>query len=280
MKKFFVSCVVLFCGLLTAALVAYANARFSTWTGIDIYRVSLLYVLPAGAFACGLLGALGFSLSAIRLHRRPNATLGWQMVFASIAIPLMSYWWQYQGLTLDDGPRVADFLPFASYLDDMLARSHLIVKMNDFDAPGRIGYLVGAFQLLGVIIGALSILLFLQWKPWCEPCDLYLDDSEFPPKTRVFKNEDAARVYYGQLPALKPGSLEYTQLIASDTGLAKEEGSYLIETRLYACPGCKTQALLESAQSHDGTKWRLLSDMRRLMLLPAGVNLGPLFKAA
>jgi hypothetical protein len=116
--------VVVLLGATTSVIVAVLLVYLEGRTGENLFGYALLGVLPVGAIAAGLLGALGFSVGSLALRLRPSlAVLG---VIIAIAAGTVFFVQSAQiGLVMAGRGATADLSSFSQLLGNSLLHSQL-----------------------------------------------------------------------------------------------------------------------------------------------------------
>jgi hypothetical protein len=278
MKRFAEKFGIALCGLVTSILVAITDIAISRMTGFDLFTLSFWVVIPAGALIVGMAAASGYYFGSLYFHKRATTVLLIQMVVIAGFTQILIYWLSYYTLILDDGRRVAEFIPFAQYLDISLTSAHYKFgrAQSDMGEAGSFGYLMAAIQFVGFLVGGLAIYGFLKAKAVCEACDLYM--RPLAKKQKTFANAEAASAYFDTVFTLPLDSTDFAELIKSQATVAKpEQGALLIATELMGCPNCKTQLVEEKVQAFNGKEWKAVDKLDRRISIPAGVDLSVVF---
>lgn len=279
MKGFLRSVGVAFCGLVTSVLVAIANVAFARLTDFDFFTFSIWVIIPAGAIATGLAAASGYYFGSLYFHKRPTRVLLLQMVAIAGLTQLLIYWLGYSTLVLDNGRKLADFIPFSQYMDVMLTKAHYRIGRAHADTGevGSFGYWIAGLHFLGFLFGGLVVYVYLKTKPVCDACELYL--RPLAKKQKVFADSDAASSYYDRLFTLPVDGPDFASMIRSDATVDKPQaGAIRVDTSLHGCPTCKNQMVEETVQGYNGSDWKNLTDLDRKVNLAPGVDLTPVFR--
>ena len=180
------------CGLATSILVAIADVAIARMTGFDFFTFSIWVVLPAGALLTGFAAASGYHFGSLYFHKRANVVLLIQMVAIAGLTQLLIYWLGYATMVLDDGRKVADFVPFGEYMDLVLTKAHYRIGRGQADTGevGSMGYWIAVAQFVGFLFGGLAVFGVLKAKPVCAACNLYL--RPMAKKQKVFTDAESA----------------------------------------------------------------------------------------
>jgi hypothetical protein len=266
------------CGLATSILVAIADVAIARITGFDFFTFSLWFVVPAGAGLTGFAAASGYYFGSLYFHKRANAFLLLQMVVIAGLTQVLIYWLGYVTLILEDGRRVADFIPFAQYLDVSLTSAHYRVgrTQTDTGAIGSFGYWLAVFQFVGFLVGGFTVYAYLWSKAVCPRCNLYL--RLLSKREKSFPNAEVASTYYDNVFTHPVDGDEFAALIRSQCTTLPAQGAVMVNTVLLGCPGCKGQLVEEKAKVHNGQEWKDAARLTRRVPIPAGIDLVPVFR--
>jgi hypothetical protein len=110
--------------------------------GLRLFHLSIWVVVPAGALLIGFAAASGYYFGSLYFHKKASAALLIQMIVIAGLTRLLIYWLGYVTMVLDDGRKVADFVPFDQYLDILLTKAHYRIgrAATDTGEVGTFGY--------------------------------------------------------------------------------------------------------------------------------------------
>jgi hypothetical protein len=279
MKSLLKSFGIALCGLATSIMVALADVAIAGMTGFDFFTFSFWVVVPVGAMITGFAAASGYYFGSLYFHKRANASLLAQMVLIAGATQLLIYWTGYMTMVLEDGRKVADFVPFEQYMDVMLTKAHYRIgrAQSDMGEVGSMGYGIAIVQFVGFLVGGLAVFAHLTAKPVCAACRLYL--RPLAKKQKTFADADAAGGYYDRLFTLPVDGPDFASLIKSEAKLDKlAQGALLVDTSLLSCPSCKAQVVEEKVKGYNGNDWKDLDKLDRRVNIPSGIDLAPVFR--
>jgi hypothetical protein len=267
------------CGLATSILVALADVAIARMTGFDFFTFSIWVVVPVGALLTGFAAASGYYFGSLYFHKKASASLLVQMVLIAGAAQMLIYWTGYATMVLDDGRKVADFVPFAQYMDLILTKTHYRIGRGQADTGevGSMGYWIAGAQFVGFLFGGLAVFGYLKAKPVCAACSLYL--RPMAKKQKIFADADAAGGYYDRLFTLAVDGPDFAALIRSEAKVDKvAQGALQVNTSLLGCPVCKAQMVEEKVKAYNGTEWKDLNKLDRRVNIPSGIDLAPVFR--
>lgn len=278
MKGFLETFGVLLCGLATSILTAIAVVAISKVTGFDIFTFSLWFVVPVGALLTGFAAAAGYYFGSLYFHKRATWHLLIQMVVIAGVTQALIYYMGYATMVLDDGTKISDVIPFWNYLDILLTSAHYQVgrTMADTGEVGSFGYWLAGFQFVGFLVGGFAIWAFLQAKPICQKCDLYL--RPLAKREKSFRDAEAASPYYDALFQHPVDGPEFSELIRSESKVQASAGALHIKTVLHGCPLCKAQLIEEEVQVYNGSEWKQVDKLHRKVQIPDGIDLVSVFR--
>lgn len=268
------------CGLITSILVAILNVVISNVVGINIFTFNIWFIVPAGAAAVGMAAASGYYFGALYFHKRPTPILFIQMVLIAAFSQFLIYYLEYATLVID-GQKVSEYVPFGQYLDIALTKAHYRVGRGagvDTGEIGSTGYWIAALQFVGFLVGGVAVYFILSGKPVCEECQMYF--RPLAKKVKTFEDTDACSQYYDVLFTHPVDSEEFAELIRHEAKVAKtERGTIQVNTVLNGCPGCKSQLVVDDVSIYNGRDWKEISELKRKVSIPDGIDLKPIFKA-
>lgn len=266
------------CGLVTSVLTAVAVTTVSRLTGFDLFTFSFWVVIPVGALLTGFAAASGYYFGSLFFHCKANWFLLIQMVLIAGFTQLLIYYIEYSTMVLDNGVRVADFIPFWQYLDTTLTKSHYVIGRvsRDVGEVGSFGYWMAFIQFGGFLFGGLCVFGFLASKPVCVVCNMYL--RPLMKREKSFGSLSAAAPYYDALFQHPVDGPEFAELIHSKAEATVTQGATRITTTLHGCPNCKRQLIEEKVQVWNGKDWKDANKLHRRVQIPEGVNLLKVFQ--
>lgn len=268
------------CGLTTSILIALAEVAVTRMTGFNFFTFSVWLIVPAGALFTGFAAASGYYFGSLYFHKRSSKALLVQMVLIAGATQLLIYWVGYVTMIFDDGRKVADFVPFAEYMDVILTKAHYSVgrSRTDTGEVGDLGYWLAGLQFLGFLVGGLCIFSYLSAKRICIKCNLYL--RHLAGNEKRFVDAPTASGYFDRLFTFPVGGPDFVALIRSHETVDKPiHGALQVSTSLLGCPTCKDQIIAEKVQGFNGQDWKDLSKLDRITNLQPGIDLTTVFRA-
>lgn len=265
-------------GLVTSVLTAFAVSLFNSWTGFNLFTLSVLFVVPAGAAICGFAAASGYYLAARFLHQRPTKVLLVQMVLIAAFTQWLIYWLEYQSLAVE-GVRVAEIASFGQYLDATLTTAHMRVGRGagvDTGEVGSVGYWLAGLDFIGFLLGGGFVYLVLATHPACGKCRKYLRTTV--KKGDSFPSLDEFAGYYDNVYAHPVDSAEFAEHVGRDYSAGKaEQGTFNLTTKVLECPQCFCQSVRETVQVFNGRQWNDVNELTRFVAMPEGIDVRSAF---
>ncbi|MES2319218.1 MAG: hypothetical protein V4631_17205 [Pseudomonadota bacterium] len=225
------------CGIATSVLAALANVGLDNLTDLNVFALTVWYVLPAGAMCVGLIGASGFYAGALVLRRSPSSALMAHMVALAAFTQILIYFLGYLS-AYDDGSGEAR--SFFQFLDASLTSTHSrdfgLRAQEEESELGGFAYPLAVIQFLGLLSASITVYCLLRMKQYCETCSLYL--QLLHRVETFFDDAGHALCHFQAISASAVGSPEFIGLLGSET---PGRGAHRVETLLLGCPGCNRQ---------------------------------------
>lgn len=279
MRKIFGASGVALAGLITSLLTAIVVAAVDYSTGINIFTFALWFIIPVGALVCGCAAASGYYFGAKYLQQRPTRILLVQMVLIATFTQILIYWFEYKSLVID-GAHVDQFIPFWRYVDVSLTSARLTVShMPGFPSPeiGSLGYVLAVLDLIGFQVGGWYVYIMLGDQPTCGKCNKYFGSTLV--KKHTFEDWDAFYPYYDAVYEHPIDTPEFSRHVSEEHSVKRGgQGTVRIATSVLECPQCHDQFVSEIVKVHRGKDYEEETGLRRLVAIPAGVDIRPAFK--
>lgn len=244
--------------ILIGSGVSVAVAALIYWlvnlVGYPFHLQSLWFVIPVGAYLCGMVAGVGYWLSLRWFDRRPT---GWTYLFAglggafSYVVIYVLMWWMMEF----EGTMVREVIGFSDFLQ--LSIEHQRIRFEHGQAEGfevgKWGYPKFAINVLGFALGVVSVVAMVGEKPYCPRCRRYLRtvgkqvrSSSDPEATAVALQPTIAGVLSGRIQ----------EAVDRHAGLSMPGARGLFTTTIAvaACPGCGVHlaTLTASIQGDQG----------------------------
>lgn len=183
---------VLLCGIVTTVLAFVLNVVILIFTEIEVLLFTMFHVVPIGAFLLGIVGGLGYSLSARFLHFFPSKRFLIALFFVQVGMFLGYRYTEYLLVSsaLENPPGFIEF-----YLFHM---EGFAWQGGDNQAPvplGKAGYLFELAIVLLFSIGSVFITSVLMGRAYCKSCRVFMQSGlnfDLPasaPKRKVKKKD-------------------------------------------------------------------------------------------
>ncbi len=264
MKKLFEDGMVTLFGaassLITAGLV------FSVYrsTGFNFFTLSFWVVFPIGALLTGFVAASGYYLGAKLFNHRPDLIILSNMVIVAGTTQFLIYYFEYFTMVLDDGIKVKNYLDFPTYLQIMLTKAKygLVRPIGSGVEIGYFGYVIAFIQFIAFLVGGVCVWGWLALIPFCDACNKYFK-SIFS-KIILFSDKDTFTPFYDKLISVPSLSHEYFLLLKKqDEDIKNNQGCFRLKVKLFRCPNCKGEKILESVDIYKNDGWSEISDLDR-----------------
>jgi hypothetical protein len=266
-------------GLVTSVATALVVTLINMWTGFNLFTLSILFIIPAGAGLCGFAAASGYYLAAKHLHHRPSSALLIQMLVIAAFTQVLIYWLEYRSMTVD-GVLVSNFATFGQYLDVTLTTAQ--VRMGragqiEGGEVGSFGYWLALIDFIGFVIGGAVVYMTLKAQPTCGDCEKYLRPAL--KKADSFADLEDLAPYYDNVYSNAVDSSEFAAHVGREFSAGKaEQGTLNLTTVVYECPNCFGQSVMETVQVFNGSDWKDVDELKRFLKMPSGVDVRPAFR--
>lgn len=271
------------CGLLSFAATVAIVVWVERFTGFNLFTLSVWLVLPAGALITGAAAASGYYFSSLLFHTRPT----WVMLVQVVVVAAMSmvaiYYAEYATYTLEDGTRVADFVPFLDYLQVYVTSTEMFVGRGHVNTGkvGDFGYVLTGIEFLGFTAGGVFVWLMLRQQAVCVKCGRYV--RNLAKRTQQFSTQEEFGQAYENLFAHAvdtPGFGDWLRWSPRPKDQAVAAGTIQTTSTLKGCPYCGDQQVHQQVSVMSGKgEWREVADFSRAVRIPEGVDLRPAFRA-
>ena len=246
------------CGLATSVATAGLLAAIEHFTGFALYTLSLWGIVPLGAIVSGGVGASGYLLGARLLNRAPSRLLLLNVVLASVATFLTIHYFAYSSLELN-GARVADYVPFWTYLDAAIRSASLGLAGSSIAVTpslGVLGYVFALLQVAGFAVGGFSAYGYLVAQPYCERCARYLGEKSvsvrYTADVRALERSRWLIADHVQAGSFADALAEQQALGIEDEGTG---GNYRTRYETRRCAGCGSRWMQYSIAKLGDEGW-------------------------
>jgi len=230
---------VILLGLGALAAFAFLIYYLVLLVGYPFHAQTFWFVVPIGAFLCGMAAGSGFWLALRSFNRLPTGWTYWAAVLGGAFSYVLIYvfmWWllEFQGV------KVRDVVGFPAFLQSVLEhqRIHFGRAKGEGVELGKWGYPRFAINVVGFAMGVLTTVLIGGGKAYCPKCRRYL--KTVGKQVRSSSNpEETAAALYPVIFGVSSGRLQEAveRHAASGTPGSKEFWTTTIVVE--ACPGCE-----------------------------------------
>ncbi len=265
-------------GVFTSLLATFIVFAVST-SGLNLYSLNILLVIPVGAFFTGLFAASGYFVVGVFFHKRPGGLFLVQMLVVAISTQILLYYAGYATLVFDNGAKAAQIMSFREYIDLYLSSAqYRIGRYLQHETPevGSLGYWIAGLQFVAFLIAYFIIWGILKLQPVCSNCNLVL--RRLAKREHSFADSIKALAFHHSLLYYGPESLSFESQIQSEETAKEEEGAVKITTILTECPQCQLQEVEVSVETYDGRDWKTIDDLHTGLPVPVGIDIRRAFK--
>lgn len=269
-------------GLLSFAVTVAIVVLVERATGFNIFTFSLWLIVPVGALLCGAAAASGFYFASLLFHTRPTWLTLVEVVVIAAAAMLAVYYAEYATYSLEDGTRIAEFLPFTDYLQIYLTSMEMTVGRGQTNTGqvGDFGYVLAGLEFLGFIVGGIFVWLLLRTQPVCAKCGRYV--RNLVKRTQQFSTQDEFAGAYDNLfkhPVDSPAFGEALRWSPRAAGQAATTGVIQTTSTLKGCPHCGDQQVHQAVTVLNSKgEWKDVPAFTRAVRIPQGIDLRPAFR--
>jgi endogenous inhibitor of DNA gyrase (YacG/DUF329 family) len=202
------------------------------------FAQTYLFVVPVGAFLCGMVAGIGFGLGHRQTNRLPDkltyaaagvaGTMGYVLIFG------LSWWFATAG-----NARLHDFVGFPQYLQLMVENQRVQFRNGAPIDLGKWGYPRFAINLLGFAAGVVCMVRLAGMQAYCARCRRYF--TKVGSQRRSTSDpEDAAAALYPVIAAIQAGRIQ--EALDLHAAWAAIDNKAFLQTTIAveACSGCGT----------------------------------------
>jgi hypothetical protein len=194
------------------------------------------FVIPIGAFLCGMVAGSGFLLGHRMMNRLPTAVTFVAAGLGGIAGYFLIFgltWW----FTSIGNMRLHDVVGFPQYLQVMVENQSVRFRNGAPIDLGKWGYPRFVINLAGFAIGVVCMVAIAGGKAYCAKCRRYL--TTVGTQTRVFSDPDtAAAALQPVIAALSAGRVQEALDRHSACDAADRKGFLTTAIKVEMCGGC------------------------------------------
>ena len=169
------SLMIVLAGITTSVITLFiVNYVSSFKNGIYLMGYYLDYVIPVGALGVGLVAGSGYGIASLLKGFKVNLFTLILILCLQITVYFMAKYIEFNQLNINmDSESLIDFFHYY----DVQVRSFAFDRSigGEKGTPlGLLGYAINTLEILGFTLGALTPLLILYFKPYCENCRVYM----------------------------------------------------------------------------------------------------------
>ena len=238
--RFFASDVVLVgLGVSSAIVTAIVVALLALSLGFAIH-LYFVWIIPAGAYLCGMASAAGYPLGAIVIGRRPGRLALFGIATGGLLTYLLIFVFEYLLMEVN-GRSVSADVSFGTFVDAAIRETTL--NVSPLRSPARTGgprlgpggYPFAVLSLLGFIIGSCAILATPPLRRIaCDRCPRYVREIARTSGYVAAPLLESTFIYARDLLA-KGETTAALQLVGA---LSQTDLDYRIELDVWSCDAC------------------------------------------
>jgi hypothetical protein len=225
-------------GLGGCAAVAGLVHSLVNLVGYPFHAQTVWFVIPVGAFLCGMVAGIGFWLALRLMNRLPRSSTFVAAGLGGAGCYVLIYfliWWRAEF----PGGKVRDHVGFLPFFQQLI--EHQQVRFGRGPGPGvelgKWGYPRFGINVLGFALGVVATVAIGGGKSYCSRCKRYL--TRVGKQTRSGSNPDATAAALGPvISALLAGQIQEALELHSDSPDEGKNGFWTSTIAVEACPGC------------------------------------------
>jgi len=258
---------------LTCVLAAVANVVIARVVGVNLFTLTIWFIIPAGGIIFGMLGTSGAILAAKYFNIRPNLFDLLLMVVLAAATMMSIHYLGYITLLLDDGSKVSTLIGFFDYVDLVLTKSNIRFGRageQDLGEAGALGYWLALAQFAGFLAGGAATFALIQGLQRCSDCGFYL---------RKLKSKTTQALTFSEAEQLleffKESDLATLEQVISWAPRRRklDPPNATITYSLYRCPKCKSEKIVAMPKTYSGKEWKDIPSLSAQRVLGPGISL-------
>lgn len=186
MRRFGREAAVIACGTATTLAVACLAALLDRGVGYPA-STYIWWFMPIGGLATGAAGAAGYFLAGKHLRQpRTSRIVSWAAILAAGMFFVTTFVdWRMGAPT---NPAAAEGASYSAHLHHAVARlewnlslhpagSHRKTVVVSTGPLGNLGRFCLLFHSAGSLLGAMAVVVFMEDRPRCESCGVFMKDS-------------------------------------------------------------------------------------------------------
>jgi hypothetical protein len=194
------------------------------------------FVVPIGAFLCGMLAGIGFLLGHRVFNRLPSRVTYLAAGLSGVAGYLLIFgltWW----FTSIGDVKLRDVVGFPQYLQLMVENQSVRFRHGAPIDLGKWGYPRFAINLVGFAIGVACMVAIAGGKAYCARCRRYLTTVGSQNRTSS-DPEAAAAALHPVIAAMKVGRIQDALDRHSTWDAPERKGFFTTTIKVEMCSGC------------------------------------------
>jgi hypothetical protein len=216
------------------------------------FAQTVWFVIPIGAFFCGMAAGAGFFLGIRLFNQRPSkltyATAGLSGLAGYLLIFGLSWWFaEFQGVN------VRDVVAFPQFLQATVENQRIQFRHGAPIDLGKLGYARFAINLVGFALGVMGMVAIASGKAYCTRCGRYL--TTVGVQTRASSDPDAIALAIAPVIAnVKAGRIQRALELHAAADATDRKGFLTSKITVETCAGCGMHLATHSAfcKSDDG----------------------------
>lgn len=257
-------------GMASSGAVAYGSFYASREFNFAPYTWMVNFIIPAGAFLCGFVAAVGYWAGSRLFHHRPTRLLLLNIVLVSLGTFFSIHHLDYSHASATDGQPLESVMSFPEYL--VAVTEHMAYRSSsDRDEPvelGKLGWGVAALQVGGFCLGGFLVYAMLVAVPYCNRCSKYFNLLW----KRAVRWKDLAgmgQTYDAATQLLKSGEIQSAvNQFAALPDQSRFKATGLLSMELRKCPTCENRQIKLLVQKRVGNQFQRMGELKVPTELP------------
>ncbi len=219
-------------GAAVVALIWFIHEKVN----YPFFAQTVWFVIPIGAFFCGMAAGLGFFLGIRLFNRRPSKltfiVAGLSGLAGYVLIFGLSWWFTEMG-----GLKVRDVVGFPQFLQAVVENQRVRFRHGDPIDLGKWGYGRFAINLAGFAFGVMATVVIAGGKAYCARCGRYL--TTVGAQTRTSSDPEAMALAIAPVIArLKAGRIQDALDLHTAWDASDRKGFVTTKLAVETCTGC------------------------------------------
>lgn len=223
-------------GLVAAAFLIHVLVELVNY---PFHNQTFWFVLPIGAFLCGMVAGLGYWVGLRSMDRLPNKWTYFSAIVGGAGSYVLIYflmWWFFEA----KGQKARDQISFLDFLQVVL--EHQRVKFGRGKGEGvelgKWGHARFAINIVGYVLGVLATISIGGGKTYCVKCKRYLKTVG----SQVRSSDDpepTGAALHGVVALLVAGHLQEALDAHAASGEPGAKRFWASTIKVERCPGCE-----------------------------------------